>query len=197
MSTLLRGIMGLNLALLCILGYLSPTVGFSQQADPLLAQDILNVLHGKNASEIAKAAEKRKEYLLDIAQAYRMYELRMPRSENQLYVLLPRSSEQISRLYLLTILNPEHSREELVDLYQNYYKTVFALAPKHPKEIRRLFAIVANYGGNMNEGEEEWFCDLLHDLFEKAPGEYLRALADEPKYHTVGLTCAAACEERQ
>jgi hypothetical protein len=197
MPTFFRGRMVPSCTFLCILWYFLPTAGFSQQEDALLTQDIINVLHAKNAGEMAKIAERRKEYLVDIARAYRSYELGIPRSENQLYARLPRSSEQISRLYLLTTLYPEHGREELVNLYQNYYKTIFALAPKHPTEIRRLFAIVANYGGKMNEGEEEWFCDLLKNLYEKVPREYLRALADEPKYRIVGLTCAVSCEERQ
>ena len=197
MSAICRDSMGLNHLCLYILWCLLPGSSFSQQPEELLAKDILEVLHGRNAGEIAKASERRKDYLIDIAKAYRTYQLGAPGSEDQLYLLLPRSSEQVNRLYLLTILNPEDGREELTKLYENYYKAVFALAPKHPKEIRRLFAIVANYGGNINEGVEEWFCDLLHDLFEKSPGEYLRALADETKYRSVGLKCAADCEDRQ
>jgi hypothetical protein len=182
----------------CLLLILIQGLGFSQQTDDLLTQEILKALHAKNASKVERQVPKnQKEYLINVARAYRAYELRVPNYESGLFSVLPQSSEQIDWLYALTILNPQNGHGELMDLYENFYETVFSLAPKHPKIIPHLFAVAANYGGDLNVSESAWFCEMLHDLFEAVPRQYLHALAEEKRFWRLGLNCAAARDETE
>ncbi len=181
-----------------VLVFLASTFIEAQQNETSLAQTIHSILHAKNAVEIAKAkAQNNDKYLIDVAGAYRAHQLGLPKSEEGLFFVLPHSSEQVSKLYSVGDLNYQNSRKEFVNLYENYYKTVFALAPKYPKHIRRLFAVASNYGGELHVTEGEWFCGLLHDLYEKIPRKYLLATADESAYRIMALTCAAGCVDTE
>ena len=127
-----------------------------------------------------------------MARAFQEYRLDHS-SESELFVVLPKSAEQIRELYQLTILNPPSGHEDLVALYEGYYKAAFNAAPKHPGSFPILFAVAANYGAPLSEGEAPWFCDLLHKLYLNAPDAYLQTLASHHNYRQSALTCAVSC----
>ena len=159
-------------------------------------QEIVALLNSKNAAELNKVyAQSQRSFVSAVAYAYRAYELKLPQSEDNLFRALPHSTEDTRQLYELTVANPPEGRDKLTGLYDGYYKAVFDLAPRHPQVFSRLFAVAANFGHGMNEGEGQWFCDLLHHLYKKDPERYLHALAQEPRYRQTALVCAAGCTD--
>lgn len=175
-----------------------PGIGLSQEVDKSLIQNLSDVLQANNVAEIEQAAQNNKEYIVNLACAYRAYELKIHQSEKRLFSVLPSSFEEFNTLYSLTFINFEKDKRVIRYLYEEYFEAVFSLAPKYPEEIRRLFALVASYYDEMNGTEAIWFCDLLSDLYQKAPREYLLVLADEsiPSKRILGLSCAAECRRR-
>jgi hypothetical protein len=164
-----------------------------QKRASVTADEVLRVLGSKDDVALTAAFNKSQKLYADrVARAFQEYRLKRS-SERELFVVLPQSAEEIRELYQLTILNPPSGHEDLVSLYEGYFKAVFSAAPTHPEAIPTLFAVAANYGAPLSEGESPWFCDLLHKLYASAPDAYLQALATHPRYRQQALACAVAC----
>jgi len=164
-----------------------------KRASSVTADEVLQILGSKDDSALAAAFNKSQKLYPDtVARAFQEYRLDHS-SESELFVVLPKSAEQIRELYQLTILNPPSGHEDLVALYEGYYKAAFNAAPKHPGSFPILFAVAANYGAPLSEGEAPWFCDLPHKLYLNAPDAYLQTLASHHNYRQSALTCAVSC----
>ena len=164
-------------------------------ASQVTADEVLRILESKDVSEVSSSFIKSQKLYCDrVAQAFQQYRLNHA-SEQGLYAILPRSAQQIRELYQLTILNPPAGHEELVTLYEGYFQTVFKAAPRHPDSFQLLFSIATNFDSPLSEGEQQWFCDLLHGLYLSAPDSYLKALADHRKRRQMLLVCAAGCRD--
>jgi len=164
-------------------------------ASQVTADEVLRILESKDISEVSSSFNKSQKLYSDrVAQAFQQYRLNHA-SEQGLYAVLPSSAQQIKELYQLTILNPPAGHEELVSLYEGYFQTVFKAAPRHPESFQLLFSVATNFDSPLSEGEQQWFCDLLHGLYVSAPDSYLKALADHRKRRQMLLVCAAGCSD--
>jgi hypothetical protein len=165
------------------------------QARSFSPQEVHAILQAKDQAELGKIYTGfEKNYVNAVAHAYRAHSLGIPGSEKQLIAVFPASLVQSRQLYGLSEVNYPEGRKLFRDLYTNYYKITFGLAPRHTKLFHSLFAITSHYdSGVLIEDEHMFFCDLLNNVYKKAPVPYLRALIDETKYRDAGLVCAAGC----
>jgi hypothetical protein len=164
-------------------------------ASQVTADEVLRILESKDISEVSSSFNKSQKLYCDrVAQAFQQYRLNHA-LERGLYAVLPSSAQQIKELYQLTILNPPAGHEELVALYEGYFQSVFRAAPRHPDSFQLLFSVATNFDSPLSEGEQQWFCDLLHGLYVSAPDSYLKALADHSKRRQMLLVCAAGCSD--
>jgi|GEM_PF-3402595 len=164
-------------------------------AHKVTADEVLRILESKNSSEVSSAFDKSQKLYCDrVAQAFQQYRLNHA-SEQGLYAVLPTSAQQIKDLYQLTVLNPPSGHEELVALYEGYFQAVFKAAPRHPESFNLLFSVATNFDSPLSEGEQQWFCDLLHGLYVSAPDSYLKVLADHQNRRQMLLVCASGRSE--
>src|ERR1039458_1445246 len=160
------------------------------RASQITGEEVLRILESKDISEVSSSFNKSQKLYCDrVAQAFQQYRLNHA-SEQGLYAVLPSSAQQIKELYQLTVLNPPAGHEELVALYEGYFQTVFKAAPRHPDSFQLLFSVATNFDSPLSEGEQQWFCDLLHGLYVSAPDSYLKALTDHRKRRKMLLVCA-------
>jgi hypothetical protein len=164
-------------------------------ASQVTADEILRILDSKDVKEVSSSFDKSQKLYCDrVAQAFQQYRLNHG-SEQGLYAVLPSSAQQIKELYQLTVLNPPAGHEELVALYEGFFQTVFKAAPRHPESFQLLFSVATNFDSRLSEGEQQWFCDLLHGLYVSAPDSYLKALAGHRNRRQMILVCAAGCSD--
>ena len=160
-------------------------------APTVTSEEVLRILDSKNAAEVEAAFNMSQKLYSDrVARAFQKYRLDHT-SEGALYAVLPASAEQVKELYRLTDLSTGH--EKLVSLYEGYFQTVFRLAPHHTESFQLLFSIATNFDSPLSEGEQDWFCGLLQDLYTRAPSSYLKALAEYKHGRQMMLTGAAGC----
>jgi len=164
-------------------------------ASQVTADEVLSILASKDVKEVSVSFNKSQKLYCDrVAQAYQQYRLDHA-SEQALYSVLPSSAKQVKELYQLTILNSPTGHEQLVALYEGYFKAVFQAAQRHSESYQLLFSIATNFDSPLSEGEQQWFCGLLHDLYSNAPDSYLKALADHRNRRQMILACAARCSD--
>ena len=193
MNKTCRQLLGIfcGVALLCV-----PCHAQEKRSSTVTADEVLQILRSKDESALTAAFNRSQKLYTDrVARAFQEYHLNRS-TELDLFAVLPDSAEQIRELYQLTILNPTTGHKELVALYEGYYKAVYDNAPKHPKSYPILFSIAANYESPLSEGEQDWFCDLLHELYMRAPDLYLHALLESHRgQRQMALVCAAGCTD--
>lgn len=82
----------------------------------------------------------------------------------------------------------------LVHAYERYYKSLFRIVTERPALLPKFFPIADRFGAPIwdNVDESGWFSDELHQIYEKIPAAYMRAVhqTKNKEYRDFARACA-------